>query len=154
MELELPKDFKEFLKLLSDHRVKYLLVGGYAVAFHGYIRTTNDIDVWVPKDSDNSVRLISALEEFGFGMPELKPELFLESDQIVRMGIEPLRIEISTTIDGVDFDDCYDRRIEGSLHGVPVVVIELGDLKINKRSAGRRKDLIDVDELTKLSEGK
>ncbi len=154
MELELPKDFREFLKLLSDHRVKYLLVGGYSVAFHGYTRTTNDIDVWVPKDSENAVRLISALEEFGFGMPELKPELFLEPDQIVRLGIEPLRIEITTTIDGVDFDDCYNRRIESGLHGVPVVVIELGDLKINKRSAGRRKDLIDVDELTKLSEGK
>lgn len=154
MELELPKDFKEFLKLLSDHRVKYLLVGGYAVSFHGYTRTTNDIDVWVPMDFDNATRLVAALDVFGFGIPELKPELFLEPNQIVRMGIEPVRIEVTTTIDGVEFEDCYSRRIESALAGVPVMVIDLNDLKTNKQASGRGKYLIDVDELMKLNEGK
>lgn len=154
MELELPKDFKEFLRLLGDHQVKYLLVGGYAVAFHGYIRTTNDIDVWVPRSRENAARVVAALAEFGFGTPDLKPELFLDPDQIVRLGIEPLRIEVTTTIDGVSFDQCYERRIETVLDGVPVVIIDLNDLQINKRASGRRKDLIDVDELTKLHEGK
>lgn len=154
MELELPNDFKEFLKSLNAHGVKYLLVGGFAVAFHGYIRTTNDIDVWVAIESDNANRLVAALEEFGFGTPELEPKLFLDIDRIVRMGIEPMRIEVTTTIDGVDFNDCYNRRIETALDGVPVKVIDLNDLTANKRASGRGKDLIDVDELTKLNEGK
>lgn len=154
MELELPKDFKEFLRLLNDHHVKYLLVGGFAVGFHGYTRTTNDIDFWVPMDRDNADRVIAALKEFGFDVPELKADLFLEPDQIVRMGLEPLRIELTTTIDGVEFDDCYRHCVQSELAGVPVSVIDLPDLKVNKRASGRMKDLIDVDELTKLSEDK
>ena len=154
MELELPKDFKEFLRLLSDHRVKYLMVGGFAVGFHGYTRTTDDIDFWVAMERDNADRIIAALKEFGFDVPELTADLFLEPDQIVRMGVQPLRIELTTTIDGVDFDLCYQRRVESELEGVPISVIELRDLKENKRASGRLKDLIDVDELTKLSEGK
>ena len=154
MELELPKDFKEFLRLLNDHHVKYLLVGGFAVSFHGYTRTTNDIDFWVPMDRDNADRVIAALKEFGFDVPELKADLFLEPNQIVRMGLEPIRIELTTTIDGVEFDDCYRRCVQSELEGIPVSVIDLPDLKMNKRASGRMKDLIDVDELTKLSEDK
>ena len=154
MELELPKDFKEFLRLLSDHRVRYLLVGGFAVSFHGYTRTTNDIDFWIAMDADNADRVVAALKEFGFDVPELTANLFLEPDQIVRMGVEPLRIELTTTIDGVEFDQCYQRRVQSELENVPVSVIDFSDLKMNKRASGRMKDLIDVDELTKLSEGK
>lgn len=153
MELELPRDFKEFLKLLRDHRVEYLLVGGYAVAFHGYTRTTNDIDVWVPMKPENADRVVEALKEFGFDKAELTPGLFLAPRQIVRMGFAPLRIEVTTTIDGVEFDDCYPRRIESELEGVPVSVINLSDLKANKQASGRQKDLIDVDELTKINNG-
>jgi len=152
MDLELPNDFKEFLKLLRDHQVKYLLIGGYAVGFHGYTRTTNDIDFWIAMAPDNAARVVEVLKEFGFDVPDLSSDLFLERDRIVRMGVEPVRIEVTTTIDGVEFDDCYGRRIESVVDGVPTSVIDLRDLKTNKRASGRPQDLVDVDELTKINE--
>jgi predicted nucleotidyltransferase len=150
MDLELPNDFKEFLKLLRDHRVKYLLIGGYAVGFHGYTRATNDIDFWIAMDGENASRIVEGLKEFGFDVPELSADLFLKPNQIVRMGLEPVRIEVTTTIDGVDFEDCYARRVQTDLDGVPVSVIALEDLKTNKRASGRTKDLADLEELSKM----
>ncbi|MBU1881505.1 nucleotidyltransferase family protein, partial [bacterium] len=97
----LPSDFKEFLKLLLKHQVKYLLVGGYAVAYYGYPRTTADIDIWIESEQQNAERLISALREFGFDTPDLKAELFLRHDHIIQMGISPNRIEIFTSLPGV-----------------------------------------------------
>src|SRR5262249_19577916 len=77
----------------------------------------NDIDIWIPMERANADRVVAALEEFGFGMPELKSELFLETDRIVRMGFAPVRIEVTTTIDGVEFNECYERRVESELEG-------------------------------------
>lgn len=146
-QIEFPQDFSEFLKLLNDHHVEYLLVGGFAVALHGYPRTTADMDVWVSRRRDNAERLVACLKEFGFDTPNLTPELFEEPDRIVRMGAAPLRIEILTEIDGVTFDDCITRAESQIVDGNSIPVISLADLKINKKASGRAKDLDDLENL-------
>jgi predicted nucleotidyltransferase len=145
--VNLPPDFKEFLKLLSDHEVEYLLVGGYAVAYHGYPRATADMDIWVAINPHNAQRLVDAIRAFGFEMPELSPDVFLKKDQVIRMGVPPIRIEIVTTASGVDFEECYAARLVDELDGVAVSVINLEHLKINKKAAGRHRDLDDLEHL-------
>ena len=145
--IEFPGDFSEFLKLLNASDVEYLLVGGFAVAIHGYPRATADMDVWVARGVDNARRIVTALREFGFDVPSLTPELFLDPDRIVRMGVAPLRIELLTSIDGVEFDDCVGRAVFQDVEGSPIPVIGLDDLKTNKRASGRSKDLADLDNL-------
>ena len=123
------------------------MIGGYAVGFHGYVRTTADCDVWIGMDPQNAQRMVDVLREFGFDVPELRAELFTNPDQLVRMGVKPYLIEIMTTISGVDFAECYrERRIE-NIDGIPVNVIQLRHLKINKLASGRGKDLIDLENL-------
>jgi predicted nucleotidyltransferase len=147
MDIELPKDFREFLRLLSAHGVEYVVVGGYAVGFHGYPRATNDLDVWIALSRDNAERAVGALREFGFGTPDLSPDFLLEPKRIIRMGVSPLRIEILNTISGVEFAECFARRISVELDGVTVQLIGLEDLKKNKKAAGRFKDLNDLENL-------
>ena len=120
MELKLSPDFKEFLKLLKDHDVRYLLIGGYAVGCHGYPRATEDLDIWVAVHPENAQKLASVLKEFGFDDPAVTPELFLQVPKIIRMGHPPMRLEISTSISGVEFDDCYQTRIVDTLDGIEV----------------------------------
>jgi predicted nucleotidyltransferase len=143
----LTKDFKEFLQCLNAHGVEYLVIGGHAVAFYGYPRATADMDVWVAVNGGNAERLVAAIREFGFDVSDLNANLFLEPNRIIRMGVSPNRIEIQTGIDGVEFQDCFPRRIRGELGGLEVNFIGLEDLKINKRASGRNKDLADLDEL-------
>ncbi len=107
MDLRLPPDFKEFLKLLKEHDVRYLLIGGYAVGYHGYPRATEDFDIWVAIHPDNARKLVTVLKIFGFDDPALKPELFLQKPKIIRMGSPPMRLEIPMSISGVEFDECY-----------------------------------------------
>ena len=147
MEHVLASDFKEFLKLLHDHEVKYLLIGGYAVNYHGYVRGTGDLDVWIAVHPDNANKVVEVLQEFGFGVPELTPELFLKSDTIVRMGVQPVRIEISTSISGVNFEICYAERVTDMIDDIAVSIISLHHLKINKQASGRLKDLADLENL-------
>src|SRR5512147_490801 len=101
--IQLPPDFKEFLRLLNAHEVEYLLIGGYAVSYHGYPRATAGMDLWIAVSPTNAQRVVAALKEFGFDLPDLSPDLFLRPWQIVRLGMPPIRIEIATTISGVDF---------------------------------------------------
>ncbi len=147
MGLELPKDFKEFLNLLRVNGVEYLLIGAYAVGYHGYPRATKDLDIWIAPTPENATHIVSALKEFGFGTPELTTELLLRPNNIVRMGEEPLRIEILNWASGVDFDECYRERIIDTLDEVEVSLIGLNHLKANKRASGRLKDLADLQEL-------
>src|SRR6185369_5590101 len=98
--IQLPLDFRELLRLLNLNKVEYLLIGGYAVGYHGYPRPTGDLDVWVAMNPENAGRIVRALSEFGFNAPT---EKFLEGNSVVRMGVPPYRVEILTTIDGVDF---------------------------------------------------
>jgi hypothetical protein len=143
----LTNDFKEFLRLLNANRVDYLVVGGYAVGLHGYPRATADLDIWVRALPDNAERIMQALRTFGFDLPTLVPQLFIDPRSIVRLGTPPFRIEIMTSIDGVEFGACRRRSCEFDIDGEPVPVISLADLKTNKRAAGRNKDLADLDNL-------
>jgi hypothetical protein len=145
--IEFPSDFSEFLRLLNANEVEYLLVGGFAVAIHGYPRATADMDVWVSRRADNARRIVTALRDFGFDLPSLTPELFLDPERIVRMGVAPLRIELLTSIDGVDFDECAQRSVVQVVGGARIPVIGLEDLKSNKRASGRSKDLADLENL-------
>ncbi len=145
--IHLPSDFKEFLKLLNAHQVEYLLIGGYAVGFHGYPRATVDMDIWIAMNPANSQRIVTVLKEFGFDLPELSPELFLKEWQIIRLGVPPVRIELATTLSGVNFNECYAERVVGMLDGVKVNLISLNHLKINKKASGRHQDLADLENL-------
>ena len=145
--IQLPTEFKEFLRSFNDHDVEYLLIGGYAVGYHGYPRATADIDVWVACNQSNADRIVEALKTFGFDVPELTPALFLEEHHIVRMGRAPLRIKISMSIDGVEFEACYRERIVDTIEGLEISIINLEHLKQNKRASGRLKDLADLDYL-------
>jgi len=145
--INLPPDFSEFLRLLNAHQVEYLLIGGYAVAYHGYPRATADMDIWIATHPRNAARVVAALKEFGFDVPALSVELFQTENQIVRMGNPPVRIEIATGISGVSFAECYAARVIDVLDGLEVSLISLHDLKRNKRASGRHKDLDDLENL-------
>ena len=145
--IQLPQDFKEFLKLLNLHQVKYLLIGGYAVSYHGYPRSTADMDLWIAIESQNAEKIVAVLKEFGFDVPKLGVDLFLDKDKVIRMGIPPLRIEILTSISGVSFDECYSELIVDNIDGVEVNIISLKHLKANKKASGRFKDLDDLEHL-------
>jgi hypothetical protein len=145
--IRLPPDFKEFFRLLNAHHVEYLLIGGYAVGYHGYPRATVDMDIWVAVQPANAERLVAVLKAFSFNQPDLKPDLFLKDNQIVRLGVPPVRIEIVTTISGVRFEACHAARFEAEIDGVTVPVISLKDLKANKKASGRHKDLDDLEHL-------
>ena len=145
--IHLPPDFKEFLRLLNAHQVEYLLIGGYAVGYHGYPRATADMDIWIALQPANAERIVAVLKEFGFDLPELSPELFLKEWQIIRLGVPPVRIELATTVSGVNFNECYAERIADMLDGVKVNLISLRHLKINKKASGRHQDLADLENL-------
>ncbi|MBP1467367.1 nucleotidyltransferase [Candidatus Chloroploca sp. M-50] len=145
--LQLPPDFKEFLQLLNDNEVKYLLVGGYAVAYYGYPRATGDIDFWLAVDPNNAARMVAVLDAFGFGSSGTTPDVFLQDDNIVQMGVPPMRIDLFTTLSGVTFADCFARRVQDVIDGIAVNIISLEDLKANKQASGRLKDLNDLSQL-------
>jgi predicted nucleotidyltransferase len=149
MDLKLPRDFKEFLRSLESHGVEYLLIGGYAVGYHGYPRATQDLDVWVSSSPSNAKRMVVALREFGFGTPNLTTDLFLKDSNVVRMGRPPMRIDMLTTISGVDFDECYAARVNATMDDVTVPIINLHHLRINKKASGRHRDLDDLEHLPK-----
>ena len=145
--IHLPPDFKEFLKLLAAHQVEYLLIGGYAVGYHGYPRATVDMDIWIAMHPANAERIVTVLKEFGFDNPELSAELFLKEWQIIRLGVPPVSIELATTVSGVNFSECYAERVEDVLDEVKVNLISLKHLKINKKACGRHRDLADLENL-------
>ena len=145
--VKLPLDFREFLSLLHTHRVKYLLVGGYAVAAHGYPRFTGDMDVWIQTNTENAENVLRVCREFGFDVPNLRVELFTDPKQMTRMGHPPLRIEILNSVSGLTFDLAWENRISEVWDEVPVSLISLEDLRTNKRASGRLKDLADLENL-------
>ena len=151
MATKLPRDFKEFLKLLDKHGVEYLLIGGYAVSYYGYPRPTSDMDIWIAMHPDNASRITAAVREFGFNTPDLNEQLFMERGNIVRMGHPPMRLEILNAIDGVEFKQAFKGRTIDKIDGQKVNLISLKDLKLNKKAAGRPKDLDDLSKLSKHS---
>lgn len=144
--IPIPRDFQEFLKLLAQHKVKHLLIGGYAVAYHGYVRTTGDMDVFVEASEVNALRLARACKEFGLGAA-VKDSLFLEAGNVVRFGAPPMRLEILNQISGVAFTECWEDRELLRLGDLDVPVISAKHLIQNKRASDRAKDRLDVEML-------
>jgi len=143
----LARDFKEFLKLLNSNHVEYLLIGGYAVGIYGYVRATNDLDIWVNVSPENAARIERALRDFGFAVPGLRSDLFLARNNVVRMGAPPIRIGILTSISGVEFESCYAEKEMTQIEEMVVPVISLARLRENKAASGRAKDLADLENL-------
>ncbi len=145
--ITLAPDFKDFLRLLSENNVEYLLVGGYAVALHGYVRYTSDMDIWVFTSSENATRVVAVLQEFGIPDAEVLLPVLQKEKRVVAMGIPPYKIEVITTIDGVDFQECYANRKVLEIDGMNINFISLQDLRKNKLASGRFKDLDDLEHL-------
>lgn len=148
--MELQRDFKEFIELLNENDVEYLMIGGYAVAFHGYPRFTQDIDIWVRPTRENARRVVKTLSDFDFPTDKIRIETFTEPDVLFQLGRPPFRIDILTTVDGIKFENCYKRRIIQNWDGLELKVISLKDLRKNKQASGRDKDLVDLKRLNKL----
>ncbi len=140
-------DFKEFIRLLNDNDVRYLVVGGYAVALHGYPRYTKDIDIWIWLDEGNANRIIKVLEQFGFGSLKLEVQDFLVPNQIIQLGYPPARIDLITSLAGVSFEECYALRVLVPIDDIVVNFIDLENLKKNKEASGRLQDLADLENL-------
>ena len=141
----LNKDFREFIELLNQNDVKYLIVGGYAVAVHGYPRYTKDIDIWVFTDELNLKKIVKVINDFGFKSSNIKVADLKESGTVVQLGLPPNRIDLIT--DGVDFDDCYNNKFEIITDGLKMNFIGLDHLKKNKKASGRYQDLADLENL-------
>lgn len=150
MEFELPDTFKELLESLNKNKVRYLLVGGYAVAMHGYPRATEDIDLFVSRDAGNAERVVQALDEFGLGGPELTTDIFTRENSLVIMGVAPLAVDILNYLKDIDFDSAYENRKIVTCEGIEINVISFDDLIRNKMAVGRHKDLSDVEYLNRI----
>jgi len=145
-------DLRELLALLTDHRVEYLVVEGHAVAFHGYPRFTAALDLFVRPEPDNALRIIAALEAFGFGSLGLTIDDFVADDRVVQLGRAPNRVDLLTRLWGVEFDAAWSRRVTGHLGDVPVWILARTDLIDNKRATARPQDLADAAALEALDD--
>ena len=145
--MEIQPDFKELLVLLNAHGVDYLIVGGYALAYHGAPRFTGDLDVFISTTPVNAGKVYSALNDFGFGSVGLTPEDFSRADHVIQLGVPPVRIDFVTTIDGVDWTVAWAGRNHGEYGGVPVCFLGKSEFIKNKKAVGRLKDLADVEAL-------
>ncbi len=145
--MALQKDLKEFLKLLSSSNVRFLIVGAHAVAFHGFPRITGDIDILVESNTVAAKKLEKVFSEFGFSGPPFIESEFLQLNQCFQLGRSPNRIDILTGISGVSFENAWTRRVDGRLEELEVHYLAYSDLLTNKKSTGRPKDLLDIEEL-------
>jgi len=146
-KIELHPDFKDFLRLLNSHNVRYLLVGGYAVGYHGYPRATGDMDIWIEMSESNSKKVASVFRDFSMPDEAISENLFLEKNKVIRMGVPPVRLEVITSASGVAFNECYPNREVIEIDGILINFISLQDLKKNKLAAGRHKDMEDLEHL-------
>lgn len=146
--MRLQKDLREFIELLNSRGVKYIIVGGHAVAYHGHPRYTGDIDFFVEPSEDNANRILAALLDFGFGDLDLDPQDFQRPESVVQLGMPPNRIDMLTSISGVSFAQAWQARLAAELDKLPVCFISKDLLLENKRASGRAKDLADVAELS------
>ena len=145
--MEIQPDFKELLALFNDHRVSYMIVGGYALAFHGAPRFTGDIDIYVNPDRDNAQRIVAALDAFGFASLGLKSADFEQPDRVIQLGVSPVRIDLITSITGVSWDEALAGRVPSTYGDVPIFYIGREQFVSNKRATGRNRDLADLEAL-------
>ena len=145
--MEIQPDFRDLLELFNSNKVEYIIVGGYALAFHGAPRYTGDIDIYVKPDVRNAEQIMSALDEFGFGSVGLAAVDFERPGQIIQLGVPPVRIDIITSISGVSWDEAFAGRVAGRYGDIKVHYIGREQFIKNKRSVGRKKDLADIEAL-------
>jgi hypothetical protein len=151
--MEINRDFKELLESLNSRSVEYLLVGAYALAFHGVPRNTGDMDIWVNPDPTNAERVVAALDDFGFGTLGLTEQDFTAPDMVVQLGVVPSRVDILTSISGVSWPEAWLHRQEARYGSVPVYFLGRDEFIDNKRSTGRPKDLGDISLLEESDRG-
>ena len=147
MEITIPNDFKELLRLLNSHKVEYIIVGAYALALHGSPRFTGDLDIYVKPDIPNASHILAALGEFGFGSLELQEKDFAEPHRVIQLGMPPVRIDLLTSLTGISWEDAIEDKLEGELGGVPVLYLGKTQYIRNKKALGRQKDLADAEIL-------
>ncbi len=145
--MEISRDFEEFFALLNKHEVRYLVVGGYAFAIHARPRFTDDLDIFLLVEEENANRALQALREFGFADLSLSAEDLLEPGQVVQIGNPPLRIDLLTSIDGVEFAEAWERRVTATYGVQTAYFISREDLIRNKQATGRKQDLNDLEYL-------
>ena len=145
--METQPDFRELLALFNAHHVEYLIVGGYALAFHGAPRFTGDLDIFVKPDAVNAQRILTALVAFGFASVGLTSSDFERSDQVVQLGVPPVRIDLITSITGISWDEAWAGRVTGRYGDIPVHYIGRAQFVANKRATGRTKDVADLEVL-------
>ncbi|HEX6648282.1 MAG TPA: hypothetical protein VF075_02040 [Pyrinomonadaceae bacterium] len=145
--MHLEKDLREFVELLNALKVRYIVVGAFAVAYHGYPRYTADIDLFVERSDENAERLLQVIEKFGFGELKLSRDDFLNEDQVIQLGIAPSRIDLLTILSGVSFEQAWSTREQGEIDGLTVPFISKEMLKRNKSASGRSQDLADLEHL-------
>ena len=145
----LNSDYKDMLQVLLDNRVKFLLVGAYAMGVHGYPRATGDIDIWVEPSAENSERVYRSMAAFGAPLHEIDEATFATPGIVFQIGVAPRRIDIITAISGVEFDDAYQQRQIVEIEDLSISILSLDDLIRNKRATGRDKDRLDADQLDK-----
>jgi len=145
--MESQKDFKELLELFNALDVEYLIVGGYALAFHGAPRFTGDLDLCVKPDGENAQRILDALDEFGFGSLRLTADDFQQPEQVVQLGVPPVRIDLITSLTGVSWEEASGGRAAGTYGDVPVYYLGREQFVENKRATGRQKDWADIEAL-------
>jgi hypothetical protein len=145
--MEVQSDFRDLLELFNKHQVEFLLVGGYALAFHGVPRYTGDMDIFVHASSLNAIRIMAALDEFGFGSVGLAVEDFQKENRVIQLGVPPVRVDIVTSLTGISWEDAYANRVHGKYGDVPVSYIGREQFITNKKAMGRQKDLADLEAL-------
>jgi len=146
----LNKDYRDILRALSDEKVKFLLVGAYAMAVHGYPRATMDIDLWIMPSSKNADAVLRALRKFGAPLDNLEKNDLLTEGIIFQIGVAPRRIDILTSVTGLKFKETYEHSVAVVLDGIEVSVPSVDDLILNKKATGRTKDLADAEALEEL----
>ncbi len=148
--MTLAQDFEDFVKLLNKHKVAYMIVGGYALAFHGKPRHTGDLDIWIGISSSNAVKMLKVVKDFGLGSLGFTKEDFLKEGYVSQIGYPPLRIDILNSIDGLEFGNAFKNKLSIDLDGFSIDYIGLSDFIQNKQSTGRERDLADIKDLQEL----
>lgn len=145
--MEIQQDFKELLELLNAHKVEFIIVGAYALAFHGAPRFTGDIDILVKPDPENAVKILAALKEFGFGSLDLTESDFKEPDKVIQLGLAPVRVDLITSLTGIPWQKAFSGKVKGNFGDVYVYYLGKKELLANKRALGRKKDQADIEAL-------